>query len=243
MKITLRRALVTAATLAAVFGIGIAAHADQTTDKIKATLQSRIGEADIKSVQKSPVPGLYEVNLGAQIVYTDATGNYLLMGDLVDTRTRTNLTEARLAETNKIDFAKLPFENAVKVVKGTGARKIAVFSDPNCPYCKQLETTLKSVDNVTVYTFLYPVLSPDSTVKSKSIWCSKDRSTAWEGWMLDHTAPTAAASCDTTAIDKNLKLGQSMNVTGTPTVFLADGRRLPGAVPADRLEKELSAVR
>jgi thiol:disulfide interchange protein DsbC len=151
------------------------------------------------------------------------------MGDLVDTRTRTNLTEARLAETNKIDFAKLPFENAVKVVKGTGARKIAVFSDPNCPYCKQLETTLKSVDNVTVYTFLYPVLSPDSSVKSKSIWCSKDRSGAWEGWMLDHTAPTAAASCDTTA--------------GTPTVFLADGRRLPGAVPADRLEKELSAVR
>jgi thiol:disulfide interchange protein DsbC len=243
MKITLRRALVTAATLAAVFGIGMAAQADQTTDKIKATLQSRIGDADIKSVQKSPVPGLYEVNLGAQIVYTDATGNYLLMGDLVDTRTRTNLTEARLAETNKIDFAKLPFENAVKVVKGTGARKIAVFSDPNCPYCKQLETALKSVDNVTVYTFLYPVLSPDSALKSKSIWCSKDRSNAWEGWMLDHTAPTAAASCDTTAIDKNLKLGQSMNVTGTPTVFLADGRRLPGAVPADRLEKELSAVR
>jgi thiol:disulfide interchange protein DsbC len=243
MKITLRRALVAVATLAAVFGIGIAAQADQTTDKIKSTLQSRIGDADIKSVEKSPVPGLYEVNLGAQIVYTDATGNYLLMGDLVDTRTRTNITEARLAETNKIDFAKLPFENAVKVVKGTGARKIAVFSDPNCPYCKQLETTLKSVDNVTVYTFLYPVLSPDSTVKSKSIWCSKDRSSAWEGWMLDHAAPTAAASCDTTAIDKNLKLGQSMNVTGTPTVFLADGRRLPGAVPADRLEKELSAVR
>ena len=242
MKITLRRALVAAATLAAVFGIGIAAQADQTTDKIKATLQTRIGDADIKSVEKSPVPGLYEVNLGAQIVYTDATGNYLLMGDLVDTRTRTNITEARLAETNKIDFAKLPFENAVKVVKGTGARKIAVFSDPNCPYCKQLETTLKSVDNVTIYTFLYPVLSPDSSVKSKSIWCSKDRSGAWEGWMLDHTAPTAAASCDTTAIDKNLKLGQSMNVTGTPTVFLADGRRLPGAVPADRLEKELSAV-
>ena len=178
MKITLRRALVAAATLAAVFGIGIAAQADQTTDKIKATLQSRIGDADIKSVEKSPVPGLYEVNLGAQIVYTDATGNYLLMGDLVDTRTRTNLTEARLAETNKIDFAKLPFENAVKVVKGTGARKIAVFSDPNCPYCKQLETTLKSVDNVTVYTFLYPVLSPDSSVKSKSIRCSKDRSGA-----------------------------------------------------------------
>ncbi|MGA7812489.1 DsbC family protein [Caballeronia sp.] len=243
MKITLRRALVAAVTMAAIFGVGYAAQADQTTDKIKATLQSRIGDADIKSVEKSPVPGLYEVTAGTQVFYTDSTGNYLLMGDLVDTRTRTNLTEARVAELNKIDFAKLPFENAVKVVKGNGARKMAVFSDPNCPYCKQLETTLKSVDNVTVYTFLYPVLSPDSAVKSKSIWCSKDRSNAWEGWMLDHTAPTASGTCDTTAIDKNLKLGQTMNVTGTPTVFLADGRRLPGAIPADRLEKELSAVR
>ncbi len=243
MKFTLRRALVAIAAMAAIFGIGYAAQADQTTDKIKSALQARLPDATIKSVDKSPVPGLYEVNLGQQIVYSDASGNYLLMGDLVDTRTRTNLTEARLSETNKIDFAKLPFEDAVKVVKGNGARKIAVFSDPNCPYCKQLETTLKSVDNVTIYTFLYPILSPDSTSKSKSIWCSKDRSMAWEGWMLDHTVPTAAATCDTTVLDKNVKLGQSIKVDGTPTVFLADGRRLPGAVGADRLEKEMSAVR
>ena len=242
MKITLRSAVVAAAMLGAMFGIGCSAQADQTTDKLKSTLQSRMGDANIKSVEKTPIPGLYEVNVGSQIFYSDATGNYLLMGDLVDTRTRTNLTEARLAETNKIDFAKLPFENAVKVVKGNGSRKIAVFSDPNCPYCKQLETTLKGVDNVTIYTFLYPVLSPDSTAKSKSIWCAKDRAVAWESWMLDHKAPVLA-SCDTAAIDKNLTLGRSMNVTGTPTVFLADGRRLPGAVPADRLEKELSAVR
>jgi thiol:disulfide interchange protein DsbC len=242
MKLSLRTALVAAVAVAAILGIGVAAQADQTTDKLKATLQSRMGDTEIKSVTKSPIPGIYEINLGTQIVYSDATGNYMLLGDMVDTRTRANLTEARLAETNKIDFAKLPFEDAVKVVKGDGSRKIAVFSDPNCPYCKQLETTLKAVDNVTVYTFLYPVLSPDSSVKSKSIWCSKDRSRAWEGWMLDHTTPTADASCDTTAIDKNLKLGQSMNVSGTPTVFLADGRRLPGAVPADQLEKALSAV-
>src|SRR5258708_2381654 len=235
---------IAAAALAiAAVAIGCPAQADQATDKLKATLQTRLTDVTIKSVTKSPIAGLYEVNLGTQIIYSDANGDYLMLGDLVDAKTRKNLTEARLAETNRIDFASLPFANAVKVVKGNGARKIAVFSDPNCPYCKQLETTLKSIDNVTVYTFLYPVLSPDSTAKSKSLWCSKDRSNAWEGWMLDHTAPTAAASCDTTAIDKNLKLGQSMNVTGTPTVFLADGRRLPGAVPADRLEKELSAVR
>ncbi|SAK95024.1 protein-disulfide isomerase-like protein [Caballeronia temeraria] len=242
MKTTFRFALATAAALAVTFGVGCSAQADQTTDKIKSTLESRMGDATIKSIEKTPIPGLYEVNLGSQIVYSDASGNYVLIGDLVDTRSSKNLTEARLSETNKIDFAKLPFENAVKVVKGNGSRKIAVFSDPNCPYCKQLESTLKSIDNVTVYTFLYPVLSPDSTAKSKSIWCSQDRANAWESWMLDRKAPTMTASCDTAAIDKNLKLGRTMNVTGTPTVFLADGRRLPGAVPADRLEKELSAV-
>jgi thiol:disulfide interchange protein DsbC len=242
MKITLRSALATAAALAVTSGMIGPAQADPITDKLKSTLESRMGDATIKSIDKTAIPGLYEVNLGSQIIYSDATGNYVLIGDLVDTRSSKNLTEARLSETNKIDFAKLPFENAVKVVKGNGSRKIAVFSDPNCPYCKQLESTLKSIDNVTVYTFLYPVLSPDSTAKSKSIWCAKDRGTSWEGWMLDHKAPAMAANCDTTAIDKNLKLGRTMNVTGTPTVFLADGRRLPGAVPADRLEKELSAA-
>ncbi|HXZ08002.1 MAG TPA: DsbC family protein, partial [Paraburkholderia sp.] len=211
-------------------------------DKLKATLQPRLGDTPIKSISKTPIAGLYEINLGTQIIYSDANGDYLMLGDLVDAKTRTNLTEARLAETNKIDFASLPFANAVKVVKGNGSRKMAVFSDPNCPYCKQLETSLKSIDNVTVYTFLYPVLSPDSKEKSKAIWCSADRAKAWESWMLERRAPTAAASCDTTAIDKNLALGQQMNVDGTPTVFLADGRRLPGAVPADRLDKELSAV-
>lgn len=221
--------------------LGCSAQADQTTDQLKATLQQRLGsDVSIKGIAKSPIAGLYEVNLGTQIIYSDATGDYLMLGDLVDAKTRHNLTEARLAELNRIDFTSLPLADAVKVVKGNGSRKMAVFSDPNCPYCKQLETTLKSIDNVTVYTFLYPVLSPDSTVKSKSIWCSTDRAKAWESWMQNHQAPTAAGTCDTAAIEKNLALGRAMNVDGTPTVFLADGRRLPGAVPADRLDKELT---
>ncbi|KUZ74255.1 thiol:disulfide interchange protein [Burkholderia ubonensis] len=240
MKKTIRIASMALAVAAAT--LGCTAQADQTTDKLKATLQTRLGsDAPIKSVAKSPVAGLYEVNLGSQIIYSDASGDYVLLGDLVDAKTRKNLTEARLAEINKIDFAGLPFANAIKVVKGNGARKIAVFSDPNCPYCKKLETTLQSVDNVTVYTFLYPVLSPDSTAKSKAIWCATDRAKTWEGWMLDHRVPTNAASCDTSALDKNLALGRGMNVTGTPTIFLPDGRRLPGAVSAEQLNQALAS--
>jgi thiol:disulfide interchange protein DsbC len=223
--------------------LGCSAQADQTTDRLKATLQQRLGsDATIKGIAKSPIDGLYEVNLGTQILYSDASGDYLLLGDLVDSKTRRNLTQARLSELNKIDFASLPFADAVKVVKGNGSRKLAVFSDPNCPYCHQLESTLKSIDNVTVYTFLYPVLSPDSTSKAKSIWCSSDRANAWESWMVERHAPTAPATCDTGAIGRNLALGEKMNVTGTPTIFLADGRRLPGAVPAERLDRELNAV-
>lgn len=240
-----KRIRIAAIVLAAAASVlGCSAQADQTTDKIKAALQSRLGVdgSDIKGITKAPMAGLYEVNLGTQILYSDANGDYVLTGDLIDAKAHRNLTEARLAELNKVDFAKLPFANAVKVVKGNGKRQMAVFSDPNCPYCHQLESTLKSIDNVTVYTFLYPVLSPDSTAKAKSIWCSTDRAKAWESWMQDHQAPTAAGTCDTAALDKNLALGHAMGVDGTPTVFLADGRRLPGAVSADRLDKEMSAV-
>ena len=219
------------------------AFADAVTDKLKIALQKRLGpSADVKGVAKSPIPGLYEVNLGAQILYSDASGDYVLLGDLVDTRSHTNVTEARLSELNKVDFAALPFANAVKVVKGDGSRKIAVFADPNCPYCKQLETSLKQVDNITVYTFLFPILSPDSTVKAKSVWCSADRGKAWEAWMIDKKAPSAAGTCDTAALDKNIELGRVLGVTGTPTIILGDGRRLPGAVPVEQLQKELAAV-
>ena len=232
-----------AAALAAAVTLGSAAHADQTTDKLKSTLQARLPEVQIKSISKAPIAGLYEVNLGSQLVYTDATGDYVIAGDLVDTKTRSNLTEARLAELNKVDFASLPLNRAVKVVKGNGSRRIVVFSDPNCPYCKQLESTLKSIDNVTVYTFLYPVLSPDSVTKSKAIWCAADRAKTWEAWMINRQAPASPASnCDTSVLDKNLALGHGLNVTGTPTIILSDGRRLPGAVSASELNEALASA-
>ncbi|WP_186151530.1 DsbC family protein [Burkholderia gladioli] len=241
MKTTVRIAALVLATAAAT--LGCTAQADQTTDKLKTTLQARLGDATVKSIEKSPIPGLYEVNLGSQIVYSDAAGDYVLLGDLVDTKTRKNLTEARMAEINKVDFASLPLNNAIKYVKGNGARKIAVFSDPNCPYCKRFESTLQSMDNITVYTFLYPVLTPDSTVKSKAIWCASDRAKSWENWMVGHQPPSGAGNCDTSALDKNLTLGRGLNVTGTPTIILADGTRLPGAVSADQLNSALAAVK
>ncbi|WP_246796607.1 DsbC family protein [Burkholderia perseverans] len=241
MKTIVRIAALVLATAAAT--LGCTAQADQTTDKLKATLQARLGDATVKGIAKSPIPGLYEVNLGSQIVYSDAAGDYVLLGEMVDTKSRKNLTEARMAEINKVDFASLPLGNAIKVVKGNGARKIAVFSDPNCPYCKRFESTLQSMDNVTVYTFLYPVLTPDSTVKSKAIWCASDRAKSWESWMVNHQAPTGAGNCDTTALDKNLALGRGLNVTGTPTIILADGTRLPGAVSADELNSALASVK
>ncbi|WP_047837651.1 DsbC family protein [Burkholderia gladioli] len=241
MKTTVRIAALVLATAAAT--LGCTAQADQTTDKLKTTLQARLGDATVKSIEKSPIPGLYEVNLGSQIVYSDAAGDYVLLGDLVDTKTRKNLTEARMAEINKVDFASLPLNNAIKYVKGNGARKIAVFSDPNCPYCKRFESTLQSMDNITVYTFLYPVLTPDSTVKSKAIWCAADRAKSWENWMVSHQPPSGAGNCDTSALDKNLALGRGLNVTGTPTIILADGTRLPGAVSADQLNSALAAVK
>ncbi len=242
MKTTVRIAALVLATAAAT--LGCTAQADQTTDKLKITLQTRLGsDASIKSIAKSPIPGLYEVNLGAQIIYSDANGDYVLLGDLVDTKSHKNLTEARMSEINKVDFASLPLNNAIKYVKGNGARKIAVFSDPNCPYCKRFESTLQSMDNITVYTFLYPVLTPDSTVKSKAIWCASDRARSWENWMVNHQAPTGAGNCDTSALDKNLALGRGLNVTGTPTIILADGTRLPGAVSADQLNGALAGIK
>ncbi|ALS59295.1 DsbC family protein [Pandoraea norimbergensis] len=249
----LQRYRAAALAIAAVCAAGVTTLAvaqnkpDATLDRVKSAVQKTLGsDAPVKSVSRTPVPGLYEVAVGGEIIYADEKAQYVILGgNLIDTKTRQNLTEARQSELNKVDFSKLPLDRAIKFVKGNGSRKIAVFSDPNCPYCKRFEETLKSnIDNITVYTFLYPVLGPDSDAKSKAIWCSTDRLKAWHDWMLDKKAPaTPTAKCDDGPVKQNVALGHSYNVTGTPTIILSDGRRLPGAVPADELEKALATVK
>jgi len=194
----------------------------------------------IDEISKTPMPGLYEVRVNqSDILYTDAEGNYLLQGELIDTRTRNNLTEERVSKLSAVDFKSLPLKDAFTIVRGNGKRRIAIFEDPNCGYCKRFEKDLAKIDNITVHVFLYPVLGPDSQVKSQAIWCAKDKAKAFEDWMLRNIAPTPA-SCDNSAIQRNLALGKQHRITGTPTSFLPDGTRLPGAVPLEKIEQALA---
>jgi thiol:disulfide interchange protein DsbC len=215
----------------------------QNTQQIRAELQKRLGStANIKGVSASPVPGLFEVQLNGEIFYTDANAKYLIQGDVVELATGQNLTEKRQADLNRIRWSDLPLGNAVKMVRGNGSRQLAVFADPNCGYCKRLEKTFQQLDNVTVYTFLLPILSADSMQKSKQIWCSADATKAWTDWTINNTAPSGKGECST-PIDKNLALAKSYGVTGTPTIFFTDGSRYPGAVQLSDIEKKFASLK
>jgi thiol:disulfide interchange protein DsbC len=202
---------------------------------IKRTLETKMGGIKVEAVAKTPYLGLYEVRLDGEILYTDEKMNYIFSGNIIDAKTMQNITEKRLRDLTAIKWENLPLDAAFKTVRGNGKRMLAVFSDPNCPYCKRFEKDLAKVDDVTIYTFLYPILSQDSHEKSKAVWCSADKSKAWSELMLNGTVPTAA-SCDT-PIDNNLALGHKYRVTGTPTLFFANGERVPGAIAAEQIEK------
>jgi len=198
----------------------------------------------IDEVTKSPIPGLYEVRVGNEIFYADEQGNHIIDGSLIDTRTRANLTQERIDKLTAIDFAKLPFKDAIVWKSGTGERKMAVFADPNCGYCKRFERDLSEVKNVTVYTFLYPILGADSLEKSRKIWCAKDRTSAWRDWMLDGAAPAKAmGQCDTGALQRNAEFGRKYRINGTPAILFEDGKRSPGAMNTAQIEQQLVASR
>ena len=197
----------------------------------------------IDEISNTPMAGLFEVRVnGTDIFYTDAEGNFLIQGSVFDTKARSNLTEVRTTKLSAIDFAALPLKDAFTIVRGNGKRKIAVFEDPNCGYCKRFERDMQKVDNATFYMFLYPILGADSVTKSNNLWCAKDKAKAWQDHMVRDTA-IATATCDTAAVARNVEFGKKNKITGTPTMFFADGTRVPGAIDAAQVEKLLASVK
>jgi len=209
---------------------------------IRKNLAERMPEfPKIDEVSKTAVPGLWELRVGNELFYADEQGNHVIQDSLYDTRAKVNLTEQRIERLTAIDFDKLPFSDAMVIKQGSGARKLAVFVDPNCGYCKRFERDLLAVKDVTIYAFLYPVLGPDSNVKSRAIWCSKDAMKTWRAWMLDGVMPPkVTGACDSAAVERNTAFGHKYRINGTPAVLFEDGRRVPGAMPLAEVEKRLA---
>ncbi len=215
------------------------AHADEAD--IRKSVAATYGpQLKIEGVRKTEIQGLYELQVGNEVLYSDEKGNYFVQGDIIDAKAKKNLSEARRNKLSQIKFAELPLELAVKTVRGNGKRVFATFEDPNCGYCKKFAKELSGMTDFTMYTFMFPILSPDSMEKSKAIWCSADRAKAWSDYMVNGAIP-ATANC-AAPIDKVVELGRKLNVRGTPLIVLANGERIPGAVPVAQLEQELNRV-
>jgi thiol:disulfide interchange protein DsbC len=225
----------------AALAIGSACVAQEAV--IRKNIAQRFPELKaIDEVNKAPMPGLYELRInGSEIYYTDAQGDFLVVGNLYDTKQKRNLTEERVDKLTAVKFDALPFKDSFTIVRGTGERKLAVFEDPNCGYCKRFERDLQTINNVTVYMFLYPILGPDSNKKSEAIWCAKDRGQVWQDWMVrEQSIPSTVQMCDANALKRNVELGKNFKITGTPTLIFVDGTRVPGAIDAKQIEKHLA---
>lgn len=210
---------------------------------IEPVLQQLFGpNLKVDGVRKAGMLGLYEIQIGGEILYSDEKGSYLIRGEILDVKAKKNVTEERKNKLAQIKFSDLPLDLAVKTVRGSGKRVFATFEDPNCGYCKKLAKDMGGMTDFTMYTFLLPILGGDSPEKTKAIWCAQDKSKAWSDWMVNNTAPAAAGANCNVPMDKLVALGQKLNVRGTPTIFLSDGSRIPGAVPAAQLEQALNQV-
>jgi thiol:disulfide interchange protein DsbC len=210
---------------------------------IKKGMEAKLG-AKVESVSKSGYLGLYEVYSDGNIFYTDEKMTAIVVGaQLIDAKTMKNVTDERMKKLTAIKFNELPLDRAIKQVRGDGKRVMATFEDPNCGYCKRLAKDIAKLENVTIYTFLLPILSEDSVHKSKQIWCTADRAKTWNDWMIDGKAPAGKEDCDTSAISKNQEFGRKLNISGTPTMFFADGERVPGAMPLARIEQKLNTAK
>lgn len=215
------------------------AQANEAT--IRKVLGGKFPEAKIASVVKTPYSGLYEVYMDGQLIYADANAQYVFMGDILDVKNRTNLTQARLSVLNAVKWDTLPLNSAIKMVKGKGERKIAVFSDVDCPYCRKFEAELTKVDNITVYTFLYPIegLHPKAVQISRQIWCAPNKNKAWDDYLGSGKIPANDGKC-ANPVDQNIALANKLGISGTPTIIFSNGQRVPGMVPAAKLEEMLA---
>jgi thiol:disulfide interchange protein DsbC len=210
---------------------------------IRKTLAQRFPGANIGLVAKSTYFGLYEVMLDDNLVYTDPSAAYVFVGSMYDTATKQNLTEARSRKLNRVAVDKLPYELAFKRVKGDGSRKLVIFSDADCPFCHRLEGEIRNLDNVTIYTFLFPIdqLHPNAAQKSKQIWCSADKAKAWDAFFASGKVPDNKGDCGD-PVAKTQALGQSLHINATPTLIFADGTMIPGALPLPQIEKEMASA-
>jgi len=217
-----------------------AGQSAESDDPAAQAVAKRFGELftdlEVTAARRTPY-GIYEVQIGSDLIYTDEKVTWVMEGPLIDAATRRDVTRERLDKLGSVSFEQLPLDLAVKQVRGKGERKMAIFEDPNCGYCKQLHKTLKDEDNLTIYTFLYPILAPDSTTKSRDVWCAKDPAKTWQDWMLDGKKPPTA-ECDA-PIQKVLDLGRKLMVRGTPAIFFQNGSRLNGAAPIEMIRSHL----
>jgi thiol:disulfide interchange protein DsbC len=210
---------------------------------IRKALEQKFPGAEIKHVAKTDYLGLYEVMLDDSLIYTDPKVAYIFVGAMYDTATKQNLTDARTRRLNRVAVDKLPYELAFTRVKGDGSRKLVLFSDADCPFCHRLENELKGLDNVTIYTFLFPIdqLHPDAARKSKQIWCAPDKVKAWDAFFASGKLPDNQGDCGD-PVARTQALGNSLKINATPTLIFADGTLIPGALPLPQLEKELASA-
>jgi thiol:disulfide interchange protein DsbC len=235
----------TAATLSLAAALLAAQGATADEAAIRKSFAERLPDfPKIDEVTKTAIPGIYELRIGTDVLYTDEQGQHILEGQLIETKTRRNLTQARIDKLTEIDVASLPLKDAIVWKQGNGSRKLVVFADPNCGYCKRFERDLNGVTDVTVYTFLLPILGGDSPEKSRDIWCAKDNTKAWRDWMLQGIVPPRnIGKCDTAALARTVELARKHRINGTPAIVFEDGKRVPGAMTADQVEKQLVASR
>jgi len=215
------------------------AQADEAS--VRKLLGERLPELPVQQVKKAPASGWYEVFSGDKLFYVDEKADFVFVGSIIDARSKRNLTEERIRDLMRVKFDALPFNDAIKIVKGDGSRKVAVFEDPDCPFCKQVEANLAQLNNYTLYVFLYPIeqLHADAVNKSKKVWCAKDRAKAWLDLMLKNQVPQNKGDC-ANPVARNIELAGQLRIGGTPAVIFEDGRLVPGAIPKEQIEKYLT---